>query len=130
MSTNNIKTIATSDYLAVIETMNAYVEGLRLGKSERVRDAFRDEATMYGFAAGELVVGGPISNLYEFVDKGGPAPELVAHLDILSMAPTIAVVRADMEQDSVGGAYTDFHTLIKQHGQWRIVSKVYHQYGG
>lgn len=125
---NNIKTISTADYEAVTAAVNTYISGLRAGDAAKVGEAFRDEATMYGFTDGELVVGGPIANLYKFVEAGGAAPNLSAHLDVLGIAPTIAVVRVDMENDAVGGSYTDFHTLIKQDGEWKIIGKVYHQY--
>jgi hypothetical protein len=124
----NIKTVSTSDYNAVIEALRPYVEGLRAGRSTKVQEAFLKDATMYGFTKGELVVHGPISNLYDFVDSGGEAPNLIAHLDVLAITPTIAVVRVDMENDAVGGNYTDFHTLLKQNGKWNVISKVYHQY--
>ncbi|MEE1622750.1 nuclear transport factor 2 family protein [Zafaria sp. J156] len=123
----NIKNVPTSDYLAVVETVNAYVEGVRQGNPEKVSEAFRDDATMYGFTDGSLV-GGPISNLYSFVKTSGEAPNVIARVDILGIAPTIAVARVDMENDAVGADYTDFHTLLKQDGEWKIVGKVYHQY--
>jgi len=125
---NNTKTVSIADYNAVIEALRPYIDGLRAGNSAKVSEAFLKEATMYGFSDGKLVVEGPISNLYSFVDAGGEAPNLVAHLDVLGITPTIAVVRVDMENDAVGGQYTDFHTLLKQNGKWNVISKVYHQY--
>jgi hypothetical protein len=125
----NIKVVPTQDYEDVISTVNDYVEGLRIGSADGVARAFHDDAVMYGFTDGELL-GGPISNLYDFVSKNGDAPRIKTRLDILSITPTTAVVRVDMETDAIGADYTDFHTLLKQDGTWKVIAKVYHQYEG
>ena len=82
---------------------------------------------MYGYTNGGLL-GGPIDNLYDFVEKNGTAPDIKTHLDVLAITPTTAVVRVDMEKDAIGANYTDFHTLIKINGNWQIIAKVYHMY--
>ncbi len=46
----------------------------------------------------------------------------------LDMTPTTAVVRVTMENDAPGGDYTDYHTLIKIDGTWKIVAKLFHEY--
>ena len=35
-----------------------------------------------------------------------------------------------MEKDAIGADYTDFLTLIKLDGGWKIIAKVYHMYEG
>jgi hypothetical protein len=125
----NLKTVATQDYQDVVATVQAYVDGLRVGSSDDVSQAFHPNAVMYGFTNGKLL-GGPISNLYDFVREGGAAPDIQTRLDVLAITPTTAVVRVDMEKDAIGADYTDFHTLLKQDGQWRVIAKVYHQYEG
>ena len=84
---------------------------------------------MYGFTNGELL-GGPIKNLYDFVQKNDPAPDTQTRLDVLAITPTTAVVRVDMENDAIGANYTDFHKLIKHDEAWHIIAKVYHMYEG
>src|SRR3954464_9416899 len=123
----NIKAVSTSEYNAVIATAHQYVEGLRVGSAEGVAQAFHKDAVMYGFTNGELL-GGPIKNLYEFVEKNGTAPDIKTRLDVLAITPTTAVVRVDMENDAIGADYADFHTLIKIDGTWHIIAKVYHMY--
>jgi hypothetical protein len=127
--TTNIKSVPTRDYNDVVATVNRYVEGLRAGRAEGVSQAFHAEAVMYGFTNGRLL-GGPIQNLYDFVDQNGPAPEIETRIDVLAITPTTAVVRVDMEKDAIGADYTDFHTLLKQDGSWRVIAKVYHMYEG
>lgn len=127
--TKNIKAVPTSEYNAVIATANLYVEGLRVGSAEGVAQAFHKDAVMYGFTNGELL-GGPIKNLFDFVQKNGKAPEITTRLDVLAITPTTAVVRVDMEKDAIGADYNDYLTLIKINGSWKVIAKVYHQFEG
>jgi len=126
---NNIKTVPTTDYNAVVETASKYVEGLRTGSVATIEEAFHKEAVMYGYTNGQLL-GGPISNLYKFVETNGKAPDITTRLDILAITPTTAVVRIDMEQDAMGADYNDYLTLIKIDGTWKVIAKVYHQFEG
>jgi hypothetical protein len=128
MSTN-IKIMATKDYEDVVETVKKYVEGLRIGSVTTISNGFHKNAVMYGYTNGGLL-GGPIDNLYDFVEKNGTAPDIKTHLDVLAITPTTAVVRVDMEKDAIGANYTDFHALIKINGNWQIIAKVYHKYEG
>ena len=126
---NNIKVVPTQDYDDVIATVTKYVDGLRVGDPNAVARAFHDDAVMYGFTDGQLL-GGPITNLYDFVRTNGDASGIKTRLDVLAITPTTAVVRVDMEKDAIGADYTDFHTLLKQDGAWKVIAKVYHQYEG
>ncbi|KHA71300.1 hypothetical protein NZ35_20555 [Pseudomonas chlororaphis] len=123
----NIKSVPTVEYNAVIATANQYVEGLRIGDAQGVAQAFHKDAVMYGFTNGELL-GGPIKNLFDFVEKNGAAPEISTRLDVLAITPTTAVVRVDMETDAIGADYNDYLTLIKIDGAWKVIAKVYHQF--
>lgn len=123
----NIKAVSTAEYTAVIATANQYVEGLRIGDAQGVAQAFHKEAVMYGFTNGELL-GGPIKNLFDFVEKNGAAPQISTRLDVLAITPTTAVVRVDMETDAIGADYNDYLTLIKIDGVWKVIAKVYHQF--
>ena len=62
----------------------------------------------------------------------GTQPEFwqKTRIDVLAITPTTAIVRVDMEKDVIGLDYTDFHSLLKQDGTWRIIAKVYHAYEG
>ncbi len=125
----NIKAVPTSDYNAVIETAGKYVEGLRTGSVDTIEEAFHKDAVMYGFTNGQLL-GGPISNLYTFVESNGNAPDITTRLDVLAITPTTAVVRVDMEKDAIGADYNDYLTLLKIDGNWKVIAKVYHQFEG
>ena len=123
----NIKTVPTKDFEDVVATVDKYVEGLRVGSVAGLTQAFHKDAVMYGLINSELF-GGPIKNLYDFVERNGAAPDIKTRIDVLAITPTTAVVRVDMEKDAVGANYTDFHTLIKHNGTWHVIAKVYHTY--
>ena len=122
----NIKTIPTSDYDAVVATVQRYVDGMRIGSSVEIANAFHSDAIMYGLHGRNVLR--DIKALYDFVDEHGKAPEIKARVDILAITPTTAVVRVDMEKDAIGLDYTDFHSLVKLDGKWQIIAKVFHLY--
>ena len=123
----NIKAVPTTEYDAVIAVAQKYIDGLRNGSSDEVAQAFHKDAVMYGFTNGELL-GGPIANLFDFINKNGKAPEITTRLDVLAITPTTAVVRVDMENDAIGADYNDYLTLIRVDGVWKVIAKVYHQF--
>lgn len=118
--------IPTSEYDAVVKTVQTYVDGLAAGANDILRKAFHKDATMYGFTADKTLLGGPIENLYGYVDTVGKASEVKTRLDVLGITPTTAVVRVEMEKDASGSNYTDFHTLIKLDNKWTIINKIFH----
>lgn len=125
----NIKAVTTAEYNAVIAVAQQYVDSLRVGSAEGLEQAFHKDAVMYGFTNGELL-GGPISNLFDFVRTHGTAPDITTRLDVLAITPTTAVVRVDMENDAIGADYNDYLTLIKIDATWKVIAKVYHQFEG
>ncbi|KAF9881993.1 hypothetical protein CkaCkLH20_00029 [Colletotrichum karsti] len=125
---SNTKPIPTSDYEAVAAVVNDfYIAGCAKGDSTLLARGFHKDAAMYGHIGGQLL-GGPIQILYDFIGAGGEAPRMKARVDVLAITPTTAVVRVDMEQDAAGNNYTDFHSLLKFDGEWKIISKVFHTY--
>lgn len=118
--------IKVSDYEEVLATVEKYTESCKVGKSEIMRPAFTSNALMYGYLNGEYY-SGSIEALYGAVDAFGAAPEAKTRIDVLSIEGTAATVRVTLE-DWHGLSFTDFHNLIKEDGQWKIVAKVFHQY--
>ena len=118
--------IHVSDYEAVLETVGKYTEACKAGKSDIMKPAFTDNALMYGYLNGEYYHGS-IEALYGAVDAFGPSPEALARVDVLNIEGTAAVARVTLENWH-GLSFTDFHSLIKEDGQWKILAKVFHQY--
>ena len=114
------------DYDEIITVVNKYIEGLISGDKEVVKQAFHKDATMYGYNTTDGFLGGSIDNLWDFMDKAGPAKNLKSRIDILDVEGTIASVRVSLENDAYGESYTDFHQLLKLDGEWIIISKLFH----
>lgn len=123
----NKNTNAVADYDAVVAVVGGYVEGLRTGEIAQLKKTFHKDAIMYGFSPDGLLEG-TIDNLYTFVEKYGSAKDIKVWLDVLHMTPTTAVVRVTMENDAAGCDYTDYHSLIKIDGQWKVIAKLFHLY--
>ena len=118
--------IKVSDYEAVLETIKKYTDSCKEGKSDIMKPAFTENALMYGYLNGEYY-NGSIEALYGAVDAFGAAPDTKARVDVLSIEGTAAVARVTLE-DWHGLSFTDFHSLIKEDGEWKIIAKVFHQY--
>nr|WP_316620203.1 nuclear transport factor 2 family protein [uncultured Ruminococcus sp.] len=118
--------IKVTDYEAVLATITKYTDACKEGKSEIMKPAFTENALMYGYLNGEYYHGS-IEALYGAVDAFGAAPETTARVDVLSIEGTAAVARVTLE-DWHGLAFTDFHSLVKEEGEWKILAKVFHQY--
>ncbi|GKT58271.1 hypothetical protein ColTof4_12198 [Colletotrichum tofieldiae] len=125
----NIKTIPTSTYDEVIQTVQNYVDSIAKADRALLDLAFHKDATMTGWAPADGTLSkGSYTNLHAFFDTYGTSSSLKTRCDVLGITPTTAVVRVDMENTPDGPPYTDFHTLIKADGGWKIIAKVFHAY--
>ena len=126
MSANqNINTV--QDYEDVLAAMEGYVQGLKTGNADQLKKTFHQDAIMYGHLGNDLSQGG-IDNLYTYVEKFGAAPNIKTNLTVLHKTPTTAIVRIEMEHDAVDEDFTDYHSLIKINGEWKVVAKLFHLY--
>jgi hypothetical protein len=113
-----------SEYDAVTQVMQHYINGARSGKGAEMKPAFHDDATIFGYVGPDLFEG-PIQGLYDWNDENGPAKDIqsrIVHIDIVG---TVANVR--LESDNwTEHRFTDFFNLLKVNGQWKIMNKVFH----
>lgn len=123
----NIKVVSTDDYRGAVAAVERYIEGIRLGKWGPIRQAFHEDATMHGYYGKDLS-GGSFNDLKDYIEKNGGSPNLKTRIDILAITPTSAVAQVDMEGAGPGSQYTDFHSLLKFDGQWKILAKTFHLY--
>ncbi len=109
---------------AIAETLQRYIDGARTGDIALLRSAFAEGARASGSYGGKPVTW----SLGEFCDavaRGGPAPNLQAH--IVSIEPAGGAAMARLEAlDWRGTRYTDFFVMVRRDGAWRIDSKVFH----
>lgn len=126
MSVNkNINTV--QDYEDVLAVVEGYVHGLKTGNVEELKKTFHKDAVMYGHLGKDLSQGS-IENLYSYVKEFGAAPNIKTNLTVLHKTPTTAVVRVEMESDAANEDFTDYHSLIKIDGEWKVVAKLFHLY--
>ena len=126
MSLNkNINSV--QDYEDVLIVVKGYVEGLKTGSVEQLKKTFHQDAVMYGHL-GEQLSGGSINNLYTYIEKFGAATNIRTNLTVLHKTPTTAIVRVEMENDAANEDFTDYHSLIKIDGEWKVIAKLFHVY--
>jgi hypothetical protein len=120
----------TSDYEAIMQTLQNYIDGSLAGKSQLMQTSFHADATIYGYYRGNLV-SGAIQKLYDLIDGNGPAPDIQPHFASIEILHTIAVVRLEVAHwtGKVIGSdthMTDLFTLIKTAAGWKISHKIFH----
>ena len=113
-----------AEYEAIARSVQHYVDGARAGSGARMKVAFHDDAQIFGFASDGLFAA-PIQQLFDRVDKTGPAPDTQARIASIEIANTVATVRLELDQWA-GRRFTDFFTLLKIDGTWTIMNKVFH----
>ena len=124
---NNVKIVAIDDYEEIVAVSQSFIDALRDGDPDAVLAPFHEEAVAFGLGDG-VWLAGPAQNLHGLIAQVGAAPNIKSRIDVLAVTPTTAVVRVDIEGDALGANYTDFYTLIKQEGAWKIVTNALHQY--
>ena len=115
---------ALSEYDAITRTVETYVNGGKSGKGDDMKPAFHPAATIFGYVGTDLLAG-PIQYLFEWNDKNGPATELQGRITSIDIAGSAATVRLELD-NWTGHRFTDFFTLLKVDGEWKIINKVFY----
>ena len=115
-----------NDHDAIVAAVSIYVDGAKKGSGVEMRGAFREDATIFGFSDGSMFAG-PIKLLFDAVDQEAPATGLKARFVQVDIVGTIADVQLELD-DWNGVRYTDFMTLLKDQGSWKIMTKAFHQH--
>jgi hypothetical protein len=117
-------TATVSEYDAIAETLQRYVEGGKSGRGADMQAAFHPGATIFGYIGDDLF-SGPIQQLFDWNDQNGPAAGLQSRLAGIDITGTIATARLELD-DWSGHKFTDMFTLLKVDGEWKIISKVFY----
>lgn len=118
-----------SEYDAIVNTMQSYIEGSRQGQSALMRPAFHPSASFFGYAGGELAVG--IEFLFDWIDRNGPAPTIEPRVVSVDILASIAVVHLEVagwtgKLAGSGVSMSDLFTLLKMPSGWKIIQKAFH----
>lgn len=117
-------TAQTKDREAISRTILTYVSGGISGKSDDMRPAFHEGATIHGYLGPDLIAG-PIEGLFGWIDENGPSPELTFEIVNIDVFETVATARIECHNWG-GHRFTDMFTLLKADGEWKIVSKIFY----
>lgn len=113
-----------NEFDAIAATVKYYLDGGRSGRGDDMKPAFHPDATIFGYVGPDLFAG-PIQGLFEWNDQNGPAADMQARLTSVDIAGTAATVRVDID-NWTGHRFTDYLSLLKVDGQWKIMCKIFH----
>lgn len=119
--------VSGKEYKAVVDAATRYIEAIRIGSVDMLEASFHKGSVTYGFVNDELQ-GGNSNPAVDFIKKYGKSPDMDAHIDVLDMTPTTAIVRAVTGNDAASSGCDEYLTLIKQDTEWTIIAKVFYQY--
>ena len=114
-----------SDESLVRETIQHYLHGLKFNDVESLKKAFYPDAKLFfvkkNGSLGQLTQ----TDWYEGF-KANAGKEEEGDLQIASVDVTGTVASVKVEEDYPGSHYTDYVSLLKLDGEWRIVNKVFY----
>jgi hypothetical protein len=119
-------TTAVQEYDAIAKTIQHYIDGARSGKGDDMKPAFHPGATIFGYVGPDLF-SGPIQGLFDWNDGNGPAKDVQVRIANIDLGGSVATARLEID-NWTGHRFTDFFTLLKVDGEWKIINKVFHLY--
>lgn len=124
-------TETATEHEAIVGVVQLYIDGVSKGDAAKLKEAFHEQAWMFGSFGGsrEDV---PISELIDEVvsqpaDSDGSYTARITSVEQVGDAAT-----ATIEEDGCWGSvsFVDFFSLVKIDGSWKIVSKTFAHTGG
>ena len=127
-----IETAATvaDDYDAICRVVQLCLDGESTGSVEKLREAFHEDARMFGSLAGERY-DVPISVLFDMA-ASSPADTGNYRARILSVHQTADAALATVAEEGYWGtvSFIDYLSLARINGTWKIVNKLFAHTGG
>jgi hypothetical protein len=118
------------DYDAIRRVVQLCLDGEATGDVEKLREAFHEDARMFGSLAGERY-DGPISTLMDLA-ASSPADTGRARSRVLSVHQTGDAALAIVAEEGYWGtvSFIDYLSLSRIRGSWKIVNKLFAHTGG
>jgi hypothetical protein len=115
----------------ITRVVNLYAEGVRDGDAAKLREAFHPQAWMFGSLAGTRY-DEPIDELIALVDGKPVDVDGSFQARVVSVEQVGDAAFAVLEEDGFWGtvSFTDFFTLARIDGAWKIVHKTFAHTGG
>ena len=114
------------EYERITMPIEQYAQGAIEGKSTIMRQGFHPAAQIYGYLDGDLMAD-PIQALYDYVDQHPPASDLgyvIRSVDRCGGAASARIEISNWHEHT----FTDFFTLLRIDGQWKITNKIFAQH--
>ncbi len=123
--------VSAPEQSAITEVVQLYIDGSRDGDADKLRRAFHPDARMFGSLAGQRI-DVPIDEFFALAsgrpaDVDGTYEARVVSLEQVGDAATAAI-----EETGFWGtlSFTDFFSLSRIDGEWKIVNKTFAHTGG
>jgi hypothetical protein len=115
----------------ITRVVNLYAEGVRDGDAAKLREAFHPQAWMFGSLAGTRY-DEPIDELIALVDGKPVDVDGSFQARVVSVEQVGDAAFAVLQEDGFLGtvSFTDFFTLARIDGAWKIVNKTFAHTGG
>ena len=116
---------------SIRKVIDLYIDGVKNGKVEALRQAFHPQSSMYGYKGDDLFIT-PIKGLYDYVTSTTPpAKDGEAGMGYECTVTSISVAGNSASVEMAMDGYhdhdfMDYFQLLKVDGRWWIVSKLFH----
>jgi hypothetical protein len=124
-------TDTATDREAITSTVQLYVDGSSTGDTAKLKEAFHEQAWMFGSLGGQRV-DLPIAQMFDMVaaqpmNAGG---NYSARVTSVEQVGDVAI--ATLEETGCWGAvsFVDIFALARIDGEWKIVNKIFAHTGG
>jgi hypothetical protein len=114
----------STEEAAVRHTVDAYLHGLKFNDVASLRQAFWPEARLY-FRTRDGHIGQLTQEQWYAGFAASAGKEEQGDLRIAALEITREVASVKVVEEYPASRYTDYLSLLKFDGEWRIVSKVY-----
>jgi len=116
-----------ADLQAISPTIQDYFEGMYYRDTGRLRKAFHPNASLFGYYQGTFVVI-PLDQWLGIVESGPIPAESGEAFDmrIVSTDVTGQVAAVKVADLYLGLRFTDYLSLAKVDGSWKIINKMFH----
>ncbi len=121
-----IPTQEIEDKKAILAVIDTYIKGLRTGRVDLLQKCFHKDAIMFGYSIQNKITEGSVQHLYDIIEKHGALAKVTSKNSVLNQTSNTASVLAELKTTAPHENSTDYLSLMKINGEWKIISKVYH----
>ena len=107
-----------------------YFEGMIYADVARLTNAFFPQALIVGHFRGALESDSVEAFAASVAAAGGPPPGTPYRAAIVSIDISGDIASVKVTNDYLGTSFTDYLTMLKHQGRWRIVNKVFYDHAG